>query len=239
MNLLIDQGNSFCKIAFCTNNSFQEILRINELNSKELKTILNTNHPDSCILSSVKKLENSIYEQLKTIRHFHELTHKSNLPLRINYETPETLGKDRIAAAVGAQTIFPDKNVLIVDFGTAITYDIITSNAAFIGGNIAPGLNTRFRSLYTETDQLPFLHQTESFPLIGNNTNNAIISGVQTGIIFEIEGYINYMRSNFKQFKVIFTGGDAPFFVKKIKTTIFVDSNLIMIGLNKILEYND
>jgi len=239
MNLLIDQGNSSCKIALFTNNSFIKIFRINTLDSKELTAVLDESNPDSCIIATVKKLNKSIYEKLRTINHFHELTHQSNLPLTIKYESPNTLGKDRIAAAVGAQTIFPDENVLVIDFGTAITYDIITKNALYIGGNIAPGLNTRFRSLHTETDQLPLLHQTESFPVIGNNTNNAIISGVQTGIVFEIEGYINFMRHNYKGFKVIFTGGDAPFFVKMIKTTIFVEPNLIMIGLNKILEYND
>lgn len=238
MNLLIDQGNSYCKIALCDQDKFVHFDKTNNLDSNYLDNIFSSYSPSKCIVSSVIELNQNILLKLKTLDSLHLLSQESKLPIDLVYGTKNTLGKDRIAAAVGANTLFPGENLLIIDFGTAITYDVLTKNI-FSGGNIAPGINLRFKSLHTETDQLPLISLKKDFPAIGDSTKNAIISGVQTGIKFEIEGYINYMSKNFDDFKVIFTGGDAAFFEKIINSTIFVEPNLIFIGLNKILKDND
>lgn len=239
MNLLIDQGNSFCKIALYKNNNLEKLFRFKELTRPDLEEIINQYQPKSCILTSVKKIDASLLIALKELDFFHQLSDETKFPILIKYQSPKTLGKDRLAAAVGAYSIFPEKNLLIIDFGTAITYDVVLASGKYIGGNIAPGIHARYKSLHTETDQLPLLRKAENFDIIGNSTEHAIINGVQNGIIFEIQGYINYMTNNHNDFKVIFTGGDASFFAKKIKTTIFVEPNLIFVGLNKILEYNE
>jgi type III pantothenate kinase len=239
MNLLIDQGNSFCKIAIHSENKIEKILKFKSINNNDLEKIITDYRPNSCILSSVKKPNKEFINSIQKINHYHILDVNSKLPIEINYSSPLTLGKDRLASAVGANCLFPNENLLIIDFGTAITYDIVIKNNTFVGGNIAPGLRTRFLSLHTETDQLPLLKATEKYSVIGDSTNSAIISGVQEGIRYEIEGYFKYMEQKYGRFKTVFTGGDASFFEKIIKTTIFVEPNLIFIGLNKILKYND
>ena len=160
------------------------------------------------------------------------------MPIGNAYLTPETLGRDRLAAAVGATVLYPGENVLIVDFGTAVTIDLVTADATFRGGCISPGMKTRFRALHDYTAKLPLCAATESEELAGLNTRQAIELGVMNGITFEIEGYAARMRSRIEDLCVIFTGGDANFFVKRIKNTIFANCNLVFCGLNRILEYN-
>ena len=166
MNLLIDQGNSLCKIAIYSNDKIQKIFRLKSLNNTDLQNIISKHKPNSCILSTVKKHDNEIINSLQEIKQFHVLDYNSKLPIKLNYLSPTTLGKDRIASAVGANTLFPNENILVIDFGTAITYDIVTNEANFIGGNIATGLNTLFRSLHTETYQLTLLNSNEKFKVI-------------------------------------------------------------------------
>jgi type III pantothenate kinase len=172
------------------------------------------------------------------LTYFIELNEYTDIPIENLYETKSTLGKDRLAAVIGANNIFPDSNVLVIDMGTAITYDFINTSKQFIGGTISPGMEMRFKALNHYTDQLPLLKKNENYQTIGKNTSEAIISGVQNGILFEIDGYINTLKSNYNDIKVILTGGDAIFFDKKLKNTIFVNLNLNFIGLNTILEHN-
>ena len=134
--------------------------------------------------------------------------------------------------------MFPSTNNLIFDFGTAITIDFINANNQYLGGNISPGLNTRFKALHHYTGKLPLIEKNEHFEMTGKTTEEAIISGVQKGIVYEIEGYIREMQSSFANLNVIFTGGDAFFFEKKVKNSIFVEPMLVFFGLNRILEYN-
>ena len=148
------------------------------------------------------------------------------------YGTPHTLGADRIYASVGAHSLFPGKDCVIIDFGTAITFDFLTSRGEFLGGNISPGLDTRFRALNHFTGKLPLLERVDSVELVGNSTTGAMESGVILGTLFEIEGYIrNYPGYNF-----IFTGGDAIFFAEKLKSPIFVVCNLVLMGLSQIAK---
>ena len=173
-----------------------------------------------------------------TFDFFIDLNEYTNIPIKNLYDSKSTLGKDRLAAVIGANNFYPKSNVLVIDMGTAITFDFINKKDQYLGGSISPGLEMRFSALNHFTGKLPLLKKNEKFSLIGSNTESAIISGVQNGIIFEIDSYINNIKKEYEDLKTILTGGDAIFFDKKLKNTIFVDLNLNFIGLNTILEYN-
>jgi len=243
MNLIIDLGNTLSKYAVFNNNQiiFSSILcQSNIITINDLKNI-NSKFPfaKQLIISSVINLNEGFLEDLN---YFFDqvivLNHQTLLPIQNGYSTKTTLGYDRIATAVGANTMFPNENVLIIDLGTAITFDVIDTSNTFLGGNISPGMNTRFKALNTFTKKLPLLSAQEEFSLIGNTTIEAIINGVQNGIIFEIEGYIAQLNNIYPSLKVILTGGDTFFFAKKLKNIIFAEPNLLFIGLNRILNHN-
>lgn len=192
-----------------------------------------------CILSSVTNEDEAISMFLQNeIPHFINLNHTTPLPYKNLYHTPESLGNDRIAGIAGAYNRFPGANVLVIDLGTAITYDLITSNGEYKGGNISPGLVTRFNALHSFTSRLPLLGKADVQIDLGTDTRSAIIAGVQNGILYEINGYIEHNSTEFPDLVIILTGGDADFFANKLKKPIFVDPNLILSGLNAILEYN-
>ncbi len=167
-----------------------------------------------------------------------EFTPRTPVPIRNAYRTPETLGRDRLAAAVGATVLYPGRNALIVDFGTAVTLDLVTADGTYRGGCISPGLSTRFRALHDYTAALPLCAPTEEEELQGLTTDEAVRRGVMNSLSFEIEGYISRMERKIDDLCVIFTGGDAKYFVKRIKNTIFANCNLVFYGLNRILEYD-
>lgn len=167
-----------------------------------------------------------------------EFTPQTPVPIRNAYLTPATLGRDRLAAAVGATVLYPGRNSLIVDFGTAITVDLVTADGTYRGGCISPGMQTRFRALHDYTATLPLCGPTEEERLQGLSTEEAVRLGVMNSVAFEIEGYIARMRKKTDDLCVIFTGGDAKYFAKRIKNTIFANRNLVFCGLDRILEYN-
>ncbi len=191
------------------------------------------------IVSSVKEFSLPGIRRLQHhLNHYLEMDQKTPLPIRNLYRTPETLGKDRIAAVVGGNVLFPDRNILVIDAGTAITYDFINNNQEYIGGNISPGLSMRFQALHQFTNRLPLLKKEEDLELLGENTDKAIIRGVQNGIVFEMNNYIESLSVKNGSLITILTGGDSNFFDNKLKYPIFVESDLVLTGLNKILKYN-
>jgi type III pantothenate kinase len=160
---------------------------------------------EKAILSSVKEDQDQLITFLREhIPFFIELTHNTPLPVNNNYETPETLGKDRIAAAVGANKMFPAQNVLIIDAGTAITYDLIDTSDTYQGGFITPGLQMRFKALNHYTDKLPLLEPVSPIKIDGKNTVNAIRGGIQYGLQGEVENIIRYFSENYGKLTVIF-----------------------------------
>ncbi len=158
-------------------------------------------------------------------------------PLENRYYTPTTLGPDRLAAAVGASAMYPGRDVMIVDFGTAITIDYVVGGA-FVGGNISPGVTTRFRALADYTARLPLCSATEQVLEYGHTTQEAIEQGVMRGVEHEIRGYVESFLLKNCENCTIFTGGDAKYFVKRIKNAIFADCEPVVFGLSTILEYN-
>ncbi len=241
MNLVIDLGNSSAKIAVCEGAKIVESVISEKISNREIAYFISQYEGlNSAIFSSVANHSRELIDYLHSaFDYFLELSNKTALPIKSHYKTPETLGYDRIAAVTGAHTIFPGKNVLVIDAGTAITFDMVNSHGEYIGGNISPGLNMRFKALHKFTSRLPQLELEEnSIHLLGQTTDEAIISGVVNGIIYEIEGYISSISSQFSDLRVVLTGGDANSFDKRLKNSIFVVSHLNLIGLNRILDYN-
>jgi type III pantothenate kinase len=241
MNLVLDLGNTFGKIAVCDGKKVVEAAIYERITSREI-SYFHIRYPGlkGVIISSVVNDSREIIDYLRSqYATCIELDHYTPIPLRNNYLTPDTLGFDRIAAAVGAYTICPGKNVLVIDAGTAITYDIVTAKGEFMGGNISQGLEIRFKSLNKYTNRLPLLERPEKTPpLLGSSTREAIQSGIVNGLLFEMDGFIDAIGKEYPKLQVVLTGGDAKYFVGKLKNSIFVDPNLNLIGLNRILEHN-
>jgi len=241
MNLVLDLGNTAGKIAVCEGSRVVESAVYEKVTGREI-SYFNTRYPDlsGVIVSSVVNDSREMIDYLGNLFPVCiELQQHTPLPLRNLYRTPETLGYDRIAAAVGAYTIFPGKNVLVIDTGTAITLDVVTGSGEYLGGNISPGLDIRFRALNKFTGRLPNVERPGTTPpLVGTTTRQALEAGVVNGILFELDGWIGAMKKEYPKIQVVLTGGDAKYFEGKLKSSIFVDLYLNLIGLNRILEYN-
>ena len=165
----------------------------------------------------------------------------SKLPIRINYDTPQTLGRDRIASAVGAHYLFPSEDLLIIDAGSCITYDLLINNS-FEGGLISPGFKMRLKAMHEMTGQLPdVIQQSDQYEweLIGKSTASCMISGAKNGIKNEINGIVSRLKEKYVSLRVLMTGGDAILFESNVKGSIFVRSNLVPLGLNQILINNE
>lgn len=238
MNLILDFGNTKAKLAVFKSEEIIHFESIEGIQLSHLKSVLQ-NFPEihHAILSSV------IYEDELLIRFLKEHTtftyFQSDTPIPIvnGYKTPKTLGKDRLAAAIGANAQFPNQNVLAIDAGTALKFDFVNAENKYLGGAISPGIYLRFKALYNETDKLPLIGYQEIDYLIGSSTEESILSGVVQGITAETDGIIDRYKVLYPEIKIILTGGEAVFFEKNLKNGIFADSNLVLKGLNIILEY--
>jgi len=167
-----------------------------------------------------------------------EFSSQTPIPIENLYKTPDTLGKDRLAGVTGGQSLFPGRPLLVIDAGTAITYDFLNAAGQYQGGNISPGLTMRLGALHKYTRRLPRVQPRRQTPVMADNTVEAIAAGVQNGIIYEMNQYIEHFTNQYPGLITILTGGDSFFFDNKLKYPIFVEPNLILIGLNKILKYN-
>lgn len=240
MNLIIDIGNTLIKMAVFQDDIILKkktflkpdfFKNLDELEQKFPKII-------SVLISSVSKTSNKWIQRLG--EKYEVFLLNPQLPQLFTnlYSTPGTLGNDRIGLASAACKKYPGKNVLIIDAGTCITYDFKNDRDEYLGGAISPGIQLRFRALNTFTENLPLLEPEEQVQLIGSSTHNCIQSGTILGAISEIEGFIAAYRANYKELTIIFTGGDAQLLCKRLKNSIFANSNFLLEGLNYILEYN-
>ncbi len=237
--LLVDIGNSEnCKVAFAVDSDLKEVRRIARAEllavTDEMSGLYGV--PDVVCLTSVREDDAVMEEELRRrADRFIKVSSFIPLPITVEYDTPHTLGADRIAAAAGARSLFPGEDCIIFDFGTAITVDFLSRDGVFQGGNISLGMNMRFSAMNHFTRKLPLVEGREPQRVEGKNTQEAINNGVILGIIFEVQKYIE----NYPSHKIIFTGGDAVFFAKMLKSPIFVVCNLVMVGLSKIAQLND
>ncbi|MFH1004139.1 MAG: type III pantothenate kinase [Bacteroidota bacterium] len=247
MNLVIDLGNTLSKVALFNENDLSKKISFKNLTKEKLK-ILCRKHPKikNVILSSVidhpKKIsdflkDNFISSRKKRDSIFIELSYKTKLPLENLYRSPKTFGKDRLAAAVGANMMFRNQNVLVIDAGTCIKYDFVNAKNQYLGGGISPGIEMRLKALNKFTDKLPLINYKSFDKLIGQNTKESILSGVINGVTEEVHGIISRYKKQYPNIKIVFTGGYSNFFEKI--NNIFVDPFLVMKGLNHILNFNE
>lgn len=235
MNIVLDIGNTFIKAGAFEENVLiwkQVYTDISEVISK-----VNETRPQILFISSVRKdLHFPELEKSTKVMYFDTLL---NLPIRLEYTTPKTLGSDRIAAAVGAATLYPNQNTLFFDIGTCLTHGFIDHTNTYFGGSISPGLDMRFKALAHFTQKLPLIEMsTEIVALTGKSTSESINSGVINGMQFEINGFIEEYQNKYPSINVLLTGGSACLFEKRLKEYIFVVPELNLIGLNRILNYN-
>ena len=175
---------------------------------------------------------------LKKLLNLTVVSTSMSLPFKNLYETPKTLGLDRIALIAAAADQYKKENVLVIDAGTCITYDFLNSKNEYLGGAISLGLTIRYEALHNLTAKLPLLKPDDSNFFIGNSTESSIHSGVINGLVNEIDGIIQQYQSTYKDLTIILTGGDTNFLSKRLKSSIFANSNFLLEGLNHLLKIN-
>lgn len=248
MNLCIDQGNSRTKVALMTDDGkMMNHFIYKQFSSADVERLFDLYDISDSIISSVVNIEAAVVNTLhRRSQHFVLFDHNTPVPIVNRYDTPQTLGQDRLAAAVGAKSLCPDENLLIIDAGSAITYDFVSDKGEYMGGNIAPGLKMRFTMLQRMTKKLPLVEveENELIPLFGKNTRDAIAAGVIRGIAYEVKGYMRTLSEKVPHFQTFLTGGNAPYILNNVRTSrtekrdIRVEKNLVLIGLNTILIFN-
>jgi type III pantothenate kinase len=240
MNLIIDIGNTATKLAVFQRDKILKTKTIEVSNLLlEVENLLKKfTEITQGLLSSVGFLSSEELKRLENRLPLTILQSKSKLPFKVCYETPETLGVDRLALMAAAATQYSGKNVLVIDAGSCITYDFINAQQNYLGGAIAPGLQMRYKSLGGFTSKLPTLEKEVPKNLIGNSTHACIHSGVIFGVLHEIEGVVSEYQNKYSDLTIILTGGDADFLCKQLKISIFANPDFLLEGLNFLLEFN-
>jgi len=248
MNLCIDQGNSRTKVALMTDEGKMiNHFIYKSFSSADVERLFDLYDITDSIISSVVDIEAAVVNTLhRRSQHFVLFDHNTPVPIVNKYDTPHTLGQDRLAAAVGAKSLCPNENLLIIDAGSAITYDFVTEQGEYIGGNIAPGIKMRFTMLQRMTKKLPLVdaEENELIPLFGKNTRDAIAAGVIRGVAYEVKGYMRTLREKMPHYQTYVTGGHASYILNNVRTSrnekreLHFEKHLVLIGLNNILVYN-
>ena len=268
--LVIDIGNTLCKAAVFQEGRLQKLWVNKEFGAVELDDLLREYPVDKAIVSTVRRDDCTV--ELTSSRGINTLLAGPHLghPLKMGYRSPETLGTDRLAAAVAGFHLFPGNNVLVINAGTCLTTDLVSEAGEYLGGTISPGLHMRLKSLHHFTGKLPLVdpvimttapagggtagderrqkqpgeaprkrtEETSAPGIPGQTTREAIRAGVICGMLAEIDGLIDRYRGKIRLFNVILSGGDIKVFDKKLKNRIFAVENIVLHGLNQMLEYN-
>lgn len=240
-SLSIDIGNSAVKVGVFANKEIVHHQRFNKIGILDLAQLIEKFSPTKSIISSVNQeigpLEVFLKKHTAYIRFSALLTNG----VQNRYKTPVTLGLDRWAAILGANGLYPADATLVVDAGTCITYDVLSSSREYFGGSISPGIRMRFKAVHEFTGRLPLVDWNEHDEVPeGTDTLSAIKNGVLQGIINEIEGFIAINNKKESALKVIITGGDANFLYKQLQNSIFApqiikDPYLVLKGLNEAI----
>tara|TARA_B100000282_G_C31673409_1_gene463293 strand:+ start:136 stop:879 length:744 start_codon:yes stop_codon:yes gene_type:complete len=236
LKLVIDIGNTLTKVALFEKKNIYKTIILKSINIEVIKDFIKNKIVTNTIFSSVK---DSSKDLLSIINNFNaiELNDNVKIPIKINYNNINDLGKDRLAAIIGAINLYSNENILILDIGTCLTIDFINNNE-YVGGRISPGLKMRYKALNKFTAKLPLCEKNFKNLKYGNSTLTSIQSGVQRGMINEIDTVITEFKQENKNNVVIGTGGDCFFFEKELKNSIFADQFLVLRGLNEILDFN-
>ncbi len=238
LNLVLDFGNTRTKTAIFEGNEliFTAVYYSEDKVFDFIKS-LPTIH--NCLIASVTDNHIAIYESLKLRINTLIFSSSSLLPLKNLYKSPSTLGSDRIAASVGSYSLYPNKNVLTIDAGTCIKYNFVNANNEFIGGAISPGIKMRLKALNYYTHALPLIEFDKNYEkLTGETTAESILSGTLIGAICEVESMIERYNALYPSLQIVLTGGDADYLCKQLKNRFFTNQNILLYGLNTILNYN-
>ena len=240
--LALDIGNTAVKAGAFDGPLLREMAA--GLSAAQVRELVQRWQPQHVVVASVAETAVLVAEDLRAlvpgeILVFNPAT--TPVPLRNAYATPHSLGADRLAAAVGAATLRPGRDTLVIDAGTALKFDLVTADETYHGGSIAPGLAMRLRALHTFTGRLPLLDlpaADATIPLVGDSTTGSLLSGTVNGTVAEIEGLLVYYQQHYPGLGVVLTGGDAPFLAARLSKCIFVVPELVLLGLNRILAYH-
>jgi type III pantothenate kinase len=240
VNLCIDWGNTNVKAAIFDNDNLSKQIVCTEHDALEkVSGLMDSYKPVKAILSSVVHHNDEVIHLVKSqIKSFIKLDGYTRLPINNAYLSQDTLGADRLAMICGAHAAYPDKNNLVVSIGTCITYNLMQKNRTFRGGAISPGLHMRLKSMHEFTDMLPEVGMNGELLLLGYDTETCMRSGAAFGMAAEIDGMVANFEAQYPDFNAILTGGDGPYFAAKLKSKIFADPDLLLKGLNLILNYN-
>lgn len=240
MNLVLDIGNSFGKIFLYKGEDLLFTTKVASTRmAKSLLDLFETYPEIKCsILCAVGALEPTIVPFLEEKSLLFVVDHNLKLPFVNRYESPETLGADRIAVLAAAAFEYPQKNCLIIDAGSCVTYDFLSADGVYRGGAISPGLQMRFTAMHEHTHKLPLITAVEDVAEIGTNTEKSLLVGAVNGLVFEIDGWTQSLKAKYEHLTVILTGGDAQFLSNRLKNTIFANSNFLADGLRRLLDYN-
>jgi type III pantothenate kinase len=223
--LCLDFGNTRLKAAIFENDSFIEEIFLTDDKTGTILQLIEKYHPEKTILSSV-------------INH-NKITHITKLNFTTPVSKPETIGADRLALVAAAVHFYPGKNILVIGLGSCITYNFVNQYKQFVGGSISPGMDMRFKSMNDFTAKLPLVQADWNFPLIGYDTKTNLQSGVISGIVSEIDGFIEKYTQKFNNFNVVLTGGNSAYFASQLKNKIFADYNFLFKGLYALSELNN
>ena len=242
LKLIADIGNTLHKFHFFHKKELiSTVITANDYEEFFWDDMLKTHGTlQAAIVSSVADGDPVFLESLTKICKVLLLSHKTPVPVDNRYGTPETLGPDRLSAAVGGFVMFPNEPVLVIDAGTCIKYEIVESGV-YWGGIIAPGIQMQASALHTFTGKLPLIKpnpETDT-PLTGTTTESALMSGIINSTLASMEGIISRYIDKFPHLKIILGGGDLNYFVKRLKYSIFAVPNIVALGLNEILDFNE
>ncbi len=239
MNLCLDIGNTRVKMAVFNDNELLVLNRTEDLDFDVIHDWKDKYGFKKGILSTTRNISLEERSKLEKYAEIFELTHETKVPIINNYETPTTLGKDRLAAAVASAKLFPGEHVVFIDCGTCLTYNFIDKNGIFEGGNIAPGVSMRLQAMKYFTDKLPEVEKQYNEGLFGKNTVKAMQNGAVKGAMYEITSFIEGVFKQYGETKIILTGGDSLLFAKHLNFKIFALPNLVLYGLNQILMHTE
>lgn len=239
MLLAIDVGNTRIKAAVFEGGTFVLDAVFDKKEAVEKLENIFRQYPviTKATLSRVGFLDETVLEWLEKRVELYKITSDSSMPFENRYETPKTLGVDRMVLAAGAVFKYPKQNRLIIDSGTCITYDFVDADDNYLGGAISPGFRLRYEALHNYTAKLPLLTLESPEGFIGDSTKQAIHSGVVNGVLQEIDGFIERYREQYQVLTVILTGGDTDFLAKRVKNTIFANPNFLLESLNHLYQY--
>lgn len=239
MNLAIDFGNTSAKIGIIEDQQIINVERFDYSATQitEMEKLIQNASCDSIYYINVRPLPISIDKLFATIKGVKNISHDYPFPFEIQYQPSHHAGIDRLMGVAGGMALFPRETILVIQVGTCITYDVLLNGKTYVGGAISPGIHIRNHGMHTFTHQLPLIvpnaEHTES--VIASTTDGSLQSGIMNGILFEIEGYIRHIEQKSGSCKTILSGGDMIYFAKKIKSQIFANANITIIGLQEII----